>query len=76
VSNKEVSNTSADVQPINQDELARHMMKEVNYFALASHFLWTLWGITMATSTTIQFGYMVVKISGYFIELQIFFLNL
>jgi hypothetical protein len=56
--------------------LARYMMKEANSFALASNFFWILWGITMATSTAIQFGYIVVKISGYFIVLPIFFLNL
>ncbi len=42
-----------------RNELAREIMKEANYFALASHFFWTLWSINMATSTTIKFGYMV-----------------
>lgn len=42
-----------------RNELAREIMKEANYFALASHFFWTLWAINMATSTTIKFGYMV-----------------
>ena len=44
---------------IDQDQLARQIMKEANYYALASNFFWTLWGISMATSTSIQFGYMV-----------------
>ncbi len=42
-----------------RNELARRIMKEANYFALASHFFWTLWAINMARSTTIKFGYMV-----------------
>ncbi len=42
-----------------RNELAQEIMKEANYFALASNFFWTLWSINMATSTKIQFGYMV-----------------
>jgi hypothetical protein len=42
-----------------RNELVRQIMKEANYFALASHFFWTLWAINMATSTGIKFGYMV-----------------
>ncbi|CAF3394076.1 unnamed protein product [Rotaria socialis] len=42
----------------NREELIDQLMKEANYFALASHFFWTLWSINMATSTAIKFGYM------------------
>jgi hypothetical protein len=48
--------------PINREELINHLMKEANYYALASHFFWTLWAINMATSTAIKFGYMVGKV--------------
>jgi len=44
---------------INREELINQIMKEANYFALASNFFWTLWSINMATSTAIKFGYMV-----------------
>jgi len=41
-----------------REELINQIMKEANYFALASHFFWALWSINMATSTAIKFGYM------------------
>lgn len=44
---------------LDRDELARQVMREANYFALASHFMWAVWAIYMAVSTTIKFGYMV-----------------
>jgi hypothetical protein len=44
---------------INREELVQQIMKEANYYALASHFFWTVWSINMATSTVIKFGYMV-----------------
>ncbi len=47
--------------PIDREELMNHLMKEANYYALASHLFWTLWAINMATSTAIKFGYMVGK---------------
>lgn len=43
----------------NPIELTRQIMREANYFALASHFFWALWGLHMAVSTTIKFGYLV-----------------
>lgn len=50
-----------DVQnhDIDREELINQLMKEANYFALASNFFWTIWAINMATSTAIKFGYMV-----------------
>jgi hypothetical protein len=42
-----------------RNQVAGEIMKEANYFALASHFFWAIWAINMATSTAIQFGYMV-----------------
>ena len=50
---------SAEPSATDRDELARQIMKEANYYALASNFFWALWAINMATSTTISFGYMV-----------------
>ncbi|CAF2039128.1 unnamed protein product, partial [Rotaria magnacalcarata] len=42
----------------NPTELARQIMTEANYFALAAHFFWALWSIHMVVSTTIKFGYL------------------
>ncbi|CAG2169316.1 unnamed protein product [Oppiella nova] len=33
------------------------LLKEADYFALASHLLWTLWSINNARTSKIQFGY-------------------
>ncbi|CAF3526428.1 unnamed protein product [Adineta steineri] len=49
---------SNEIDGSDRNELARQIMKEANYFALASHFFWTLWALNMAASTTIKFGYM------------------
>ncbi|UJR26662.1 hypothetical protein I4U23_007979 [Adineta vaga] len=51
---------SSYIKSCNSDDntLAQKIMKEANYFALASHFMWTLWAINMAISTSIKFGYM------------------
>ena len=51
--------TNGMTNDFDRHELAQQIMKEANYFALASHFLWTLWSINMAAKTAIQFGYMV-----------------
>jgi hypothetical protein len=32
---------------------------EANYFALASHFFWSVWAICQAAATKIQFSYLV-----------------
>lgn len=37
----------------------KHVLKEVDVFVLASHFLWTLWSIVNAQNSQIQFGYWV-----------------
>jgi choline/ethanolamine kinase len=34
------------------------LIKEANYYTLASHFLWTLWSINNARNSKIQFGYL------------------
>lgn len=36
-----------------------HLLKEADYYALASHLLWTLWSINNARTSKIQFGYWV-----------------
>lgn len=59
--NGTLEKTSSSKTDINREELINQLMREANYFALASHFFWTLWAINMATSTTIKFGYMVRK---------------
>ncbi|CAF3095413.1 unnamed protein product [Rotaria sp. Silwood2] len=48
----------SSINNTNREELINQLIKEANYFALASHFFWTLWSINMATSTAIKFGYM------------------
>jgi hypothetical protein len=46
-----------------RNEMAREIMKEANYYAMASHFMWAIWAINMAKSTAIKFGYMVKRIN-------------
>ncbi|CAF1475833.1 unnamed protein product, partial [Didymodactylos carnosus] len=58
-SHQSKSVTFLPLNNIDQTELAKQIMKEANYFALASHFFWSLWAITMASTTAIKFGYMV-----------------
>ncbi|CAF1073888.1 unnamed protein product [Adineta steineri] len=41
-----------------REELINQIIKEANYYTLASHFFWSLWAINMAMSTAIKFGYM------------------
>lgn len=44
-------------------------MKEAIRFALAGHFLWSLWAIKQAASSDIDFGYMeyaVQRIAEYY----------
>ncbi|CAF4483225.1 unnamed protein product, partial [Rotaria sp. Silwood2] len=48
----------SSINNTNREELINQLIKEANYFSLASHFFWTLWSINMATSTAIKFGYM------------------
>lgn len=50
---------SSTEHTLNREDLINQLMKEANYYALASNFFWTLWAINMATSTAIKFGYMV-----------------
>lgn len=54
-----VNNSDGQKIELDRNALARQIMKEANYFALAAHFFWTLWSINMAASTNIQFGYLV-----------------
>ncbi len=35
------------------------LLKEANYFALASHLYWTFWSIYMAKTSNIEFDYLV-----------------
>ncbi len=36
-----------------------HLLVEANYFALASHLFWAMWAVCQASSSKIQFGYLV-----------------
>jgi hypothetical protein len=51
--------TSTTENRIYREELINQIMKEANYYSLASHLFWTLWAINMAATTEIKFGYMV-----------------
>jgi len=53
-----VQTSNPTMTPIEQDDLARQIMKEANFYAMATNFFWTLWSIHMAVSTSIEFGYM------------------
>ncbi|CAH1787263.1 unnamed protein product [Owenia fusiformis] len=50
-------------------ETEEKMLLEVNTYALASHFMWTLWSIVQTRISHIQFGYLdyaLARIEGYF----------
>ncbi|KPP67548.1 choline kinase alpha-like, partial [Scleropages formosus] len=52
-----------------QMKVKEEMLVEVNRFALASHFFWSLWSIIQARISTIEFGYMeyaVARFDAYF----------
>ncbi|CAF2722233.1 unnamed protein product [Rotaria sp. Silwood2] len=54
-----------------RNKLARKIIKEANYFALAAHFFWTLWAIHMAVSATIKFGYLQyarTRLTAYYLQ--------
>lgn len=36
-----------------------HIIKEADFYALASHFIWTLWSMVFSKKSSISFGYMV-----------------
>uniref|UniRef100_A0AAY4AZN8 ethanolamine kinase n=1 Tax=Denticeps clupeoides TaxID=299321 RepID=A0AAY4AZN8_9TELE len=48
-----------------QTKLKEAMIKEVNRFALASHFFWGLWAIVQARISTINFGYMEYAVARF-----------
>ncbi|KAH9418669.1 hypothetical protein DERP_003995 [Dermatophagoides pteronyssinus] len=50
----ELNNTS-EPGPYDNEE---HLIKEVNFYALVSHLLWTLWSINNARTSKISFGYL------------------
>lgn len=41
------------------DEEEEAMLLEVNVYALASHFIWGLWGVVQSHMSNIEFGYLV-----------------
>ena len=42
----------------NQDDLEQ-LLKEANYFSLASHLFWTFWSMSQASTCKIKFEYLV-----------------
>jgi len=47
------------------------LLLEGETFAMASHFLWGLWGVIQSKSSTISFGYMeyaLQRFDGYFLQ--------
>ncbi|XP_041267575.1 choline/ethanolamine kinase-like, partial [Onychostruthus taczanowskii] len=42
-----------------QQRLEEEMLREIERFALASHFFWGLWSVVQAKISTIRFGYLV-----------------
>lgn len=52
---KQCSELSTPIPLLDNEE---HLIKEVDFYALATHLLWTLWGITNARTSKISFGYM------------------
>ena len=55
-SNREITNDEKDSH---RNELLRKLLREANYFALASHFFVALWAIHLARTSTIEFGFLV-----------------
>ncbi len=63
--NKEAAQAYLDSLKLNEEDL----LMEANYFALASSFLWFLWGIMQASQSKIKFAYLeyvLAKCDGYF----------
>lgn len=46
-----------------------HLLIEANYFALASHLSWALWGVSQAATCKIKFEYLV-RFSFFFFKFQ------
>ncbi|XP_066176373.1 choline/ethanolamine kinase [Sylvia atricapilla] len=44
--------------PQEQERLEEEMLREIDRFALASHFFWGLWSMVQAKISTIHFGYL------------------
>lgn len=53
--------SDADVVKLHEaaDEEEEAVLLEANLYALASHFLWGLWGIVQSHISNIEFGYLV-----------------
>ncbi|KJE90814.1 choline kinase, variant [Capsaspora owczarzaki ATCC 30864] len=59
---------SIRTSPITPDEVAR-VVREVNAYVLASHFMWSVWSIVQAATSDIAFGYVeyaVQRLEVYF----------
>jgi hypothetical protein len=66
------NNKNEHENEVSQEDLEQ-LLKEANYFALASHLFWTFWSMCQASTCKIKFEYLVIN---YFvIILNLFFLN-
>lgn len=64
--------TAAASESTKADLDEEKLLKEANYFALASHLFWALWAICQAASTKITFDYLV---SGEPVPVHLLFLT-
>ena len=56
---------NCDEEKSQQDSITydeEHLLVEANYFALASHLFWAMWAVCQASSSKIQFGYLVSRL--------------
>ena len=54
---EEIKKDDEILKSLNLNE--EQLLKEANYFALASHIFWAFWGVCMAGNSQIKFGYFV-----------------
>jgi len=54
----ETTTTTTTKPELTEEEEVELLIKEANDFALASHLLWSLWGIIQSASSEIEFGYL------------------
>jgi len=50
--------TTTTTTELSEEEEVELLIKEANHFALASHLLWSLWGVIQSASSEIEFGYL------------------
>ncbi|KAJ6218794.1 hypothetical protein RDWZM_004606, partial [Blomia tropicalis] len=55
---REYLKQSNEIKEAEEMDTEDHLLKEAEFYALASHFLWTLWSINNARTSKIAFGYL------------------